>query len=372
MDSSSGTDNLIAALEQSNRVCKVSLSAFVDWQLEKVLDLMQVPFPELTDLNLYTSRTTVPVIPDSFLDGFAPRLRNVTLSGIPFPGLPNLLFSATHLVQLLLFNIPHTGYFSPEAIVALLSVSSSLETLTLQFPSPQSYPHWETRRPPPSRRSVIPALISFNFKGVTEYLEDLVIFIDAPQLDDMRIHFFNQIDFDTPRLAQFINRTPKLWKPNAIVRFDDYSARVEFRPGLGYLEIRISCRELDWQFSSIEQVCNSSLYPLSTAEALCIDHRYWRPIWRNDVIENTVWLRLLSPFTAAKDLYLFKEFAPGIAAALQELIGGRITEVLPSLQKIYVEGLEPSGPFQENIGRFIAARQLSDHTITVSGWDTGR
>jgi hypothetical protein len=69
-----------------------------------------------------------------------------------------------------------------------------------------------------------------------------------------------------------------------------------------------------------------------------------------------------------KNLYLSKEFAPGIAAALQELVGSRITELLPSLQNILVEGLEPSGPFQENIGQFVAARQLSGHPIAVYNW----
>ena len=91
-------------------------------------------------------------------------------------------------------------------------------------------------------------------------------------------------------------------------------------------------------------------------------------VWKNDAIDNTLWLELLLPFTAVKDLYLGKEFAPGVAVALQDLIGG-ITEVLPSLQNIFVEGLEPSGPFQENIGRFVAARQLSDHPIATSDWD---
>jgi hypothetical protein len=55
-------------------------------------------------------------------------------------------------------------------------------------------------------------------------------------------------------------------------------------------------------------------------------------------------------------------------AALQELIGGRIAEVLLSLQNIFVEGLESLGPFQENIERFVAARQLSGHPIAVSVW----
>ena len=39
-----------------------------------------------------------------------------------------------------------------------------------------------------------------------------------------------------------------------------------------------------------------------------------------------------------------------------------------SLQNIFVEGLELSGPFQENIRQFVAARQLSDHSITTSVW----
>jgi hypothetical protein len=44
-------------------------------------------------------------------------------------------------------------------------------------------------------------------------------------------------------------------------------------------------------------------------------------------------------------------------------------EVLSSLQNIFVKELEPSGPFQENIGRFIVARQLSGHPVAISEWD---
>ena len=186
----------------------------------------------------------------------------------------------------------------------------------------------------------------------------------------MEMTFFNQIDFDTRRLAQFINRTPKLGKRDAAVQFNDDFAVVGLSPGT--LSIAISCMEPDWQLSSIEQVCNSSLYPLSTVGDLYIDHDYLKLVWKNEAIENTLWLQLLLPFTAVKNLYLTKDFAPGIAAALTELVGERITEVLPNLQNIFVKGLEPSGPFQENIGQLVAARQLSDHTITISDWDGRR
>jgi F-box-like len=376
---SSGTDNIVAALgqaAQSNHVCQVDLH-LADWQWEKVLAPMQVSFPELTVMQLSSHGETPPVIPDSFLGGSAPRLRTFDLDGIPFPGLPNLLFSATHLVYLRLVNIPHSGYISPEAIVAPLSVLSSLETLSLGFQSPQSRPDWESRSPPPLKHSILPALRRLHFKGITEYLEELVARIDTPQLDLMHINFFNQIDFNCPRLAQFINCTPTLRARNeAHLQFDDSTVSVTLRYQTSTLSfcnlliINISCREPDWQLSSIEQVCNSSLHhPLSTAEDLYIEHRYSELVWKNDAIETTLWLEFLPPFAAVKNLYLSRESAPGIAAALQELIGGRITEVLPSLQNIFVKGLKPSGPLQENFGQFVAARQLSGHPIAISVWD---
>ncbi len=151
LTSTSGADDIVVALRHSNRVCEVDL-----WgpyrELEKVLAAMQVPFPELTRLRLLSFDKTLPVIPDSFLGGSSPRLRHFELWGIPFPGLPKLLLSATHLVNLDLSSIPHSGYLSPEAMVALFSVLSSLKSLHLKFRSRQSHPDWESRRPPPLKR----------------------------------------------------------------------------------------------------------------------------------------------------------------------------------------------------------------------------
>jgi len=104
-------------------------------------------------------------------------------------------------------------------------------------------------------------------------------------------------------------------------------------------------------------------------EDLYINHRYLQLVWKDDAIENTLWLELLLPFPVVKNLYLSETFAPGIATALQELVWGRITEVLPSLQNIFVERPEPSGPFQENIGQFVTARQHSGHPVAISVWE---
>jgi len=365
MTSSSVADDIIAVLGQSNRVREVHLSGLADRQLEYVLAAMQVPFSELTWLSLDSDGETPPVVPDSFLGGSAPLLRLFQLDDIPFPGLPKLLLSATHLVHLYLYNIPHSGYFSPEAMASLLSVLSSLKRLVLHFQSPQSRPDRESRRPPPSRRSVVPALTRFDFKGATEYLEDVVTYIDAPQLDHLLISFFDQTDFDSPRLAQFISHTPILADCDAHVDFHDSAASVALRSRSEVVEIEISCSEPDWQLPSVAQVCNTCLPPLSTIEHLFILNGYLK-LLGYDVSEDTLWLELLLSFPAVTNLYLPEYSAPGIVAALQEMVGA---EVLPSLQNIFVEGLEPSGPFQEDIMEFVTARQLSGHPISFFVWD---
>ena len=60
----SGTDNVTVALGQSNRVCEVSLwYPTTGQQLEEVLAAMEAPFPELTDLRLWSHFETPSVIP---------------------------------------------------------------------------------------------------------------------------------------------------------------------------------------------------------------------------------------------------------------------------------------------------------------------
>ena len=71
---------------------------------------------------------------------------------------------------------------------------------------------------------------------------------------------------------------------------------------------------------------------------------------------------------AVKNLYLSENFASLIAPALQELVEGRATGVLPALQNIFLEGLESSESVQESIGKFVAARQAADHPIVISSW----
>ena len=361
-------DNIIAVLERSDRVFHIFLY-FKGLDLDKLSAAMQVPFPELTFLSLSSNGKTVSALPDSFLGGSAPRLGYLRLEGISFPGLPKLLLSATHLVHLFIYNIPNSGYFSPEAIVTALFTLTRLERLWLDFESPQSRPDPEHQHPPPPTRSVLPNLRYFEFKGDSEYLEVVVAHIDAPRLFNLRTTFFNDIVFDTPQLTQFISRKPTMEAlEKAHVTFDGTAAAVQVSSLTGKydrLVVEIPCKELDWQVSSMEQICTSCLPPLPTLDLHIDGNPHYRQHWQANV-ENAPWLRLLRPFTSVENLYLSEEIARRIVPALQELVGVRATEVLPALENIFLEEGQRSGPLQEGIQEVVAVRQATNHPIAVS------
>jgi hypothetical protein len=375
-----GVDSILAALGHKDRVCEIVFRHILSSLWENALPAMQVPLPALTRLDLVSEDEAMPVVPDSFLEGSAPRLRSLYMTRIPFPGLPKLLSYDTYLVDLELYDVPQSGYISPDTMVTCLSALTSLESLRLEFESPRARAIQERglRRPPPQTRSALPALTYFSFRGVSEYLEDLVAGIDAPFLDELNITFFHQLILDTPQLAQFIGRTPNLKAHNeAHVVFLDDAVQVQLG-SMQQISMRTTCKAPDWQLSFVAQVCSSSLSLMPSLEHLYIcEGIYPRSRWQDD-IENDQWLELLHPFTTVKNLYLSKGVVPRIALALQELVGQRLTEVLPALQDLLLEepcplGLveEPhlSGPVQENIEKFVASRLLSNHPIVVSHWD---
>jgi hypothetical protein len=270
-------------------------------------------------------------------------------------------------------NIPHSGYISPEAMATCLSGLTSLEELYFQFESPQSSPDEEGRRSPPPTRSVLPALMGFSFKGVNEYLEELVARIDTPRLHRLSATFFYDIDYNTPELIRLVSHSSIFKAPNeAHVFFDNRTASVKLQPqapNIEYFHVEISCREPNQQLASVAEICTTFLPLLSTTENLFIYEPVHSPLYWKDGIENIEWLELLLPFAAVKNLYVSKQFAPRIAPALQEMIGGGTIEVLTALQNLYLEGFQPSESVEEGIERFSSARRLTNHPVAISLWD---
>jgi hypothetical protein len=184
-DGEPSVKNIIAALERNDRVCQIDLYLVTNSRLGYVTNsaAMQKPFPELTHLHFRLYSPSIgPILPDSFLGGTAPRLRSLSLNGVPFPRLPKLLLSATHLVHLDLRDIPRSGYIPPEAMATSLSALTSLKSLRLHFRYPRPRPSLGSRRlpPPPLTRCILPSFTEIEFKGASEYLEEILARIDAP------------------------------------------------------------------------------------------------------------------------------------------------------------------------------------------------
>jgi hypothetical protein len=364
-------DNVLATLERHDRICDIKIWNISSSLWEKALPLMQKPFPTLTDLDLRRKGELASVAPDSFLGGSATRLRRLTLGGIPFPGLPKLLLSATHLVHLELYDIPDSGYIGPEAMVTCLSALTGLQFFKLESRQAPPPSEWNRRCTGSSTRALLPSLTGFTFEGASGYLEDIVNKIDAFQLDRLEIILDEPI-FDTQQLAQFISRVPKLKTCNQVrLWLGDYRAAVNVfslskTTNNAFLRLQVWYGQRDVQMSPLVQLCTSFLPQalISTVEGLIIDGESYD--WRAEQGDNDLilWRELLQPFTAVKDLYLSWscEIPSRIAPVLQELVGERVFELFPVLQNI---SLQTSRPVPEGIKQFVAARQLTSHPISV-------
>ncbi|KAI0279649.1 hypothetical protein BGY98DRAFT_1096028 [Russula aff. rugulosa BPL654] len=335
---------------------------------------MHKSFLVLTDLWLESDDETASVEPELFLGGSAPCLQSLQLIYITFPGLPKLLLSAAHLTDLQLFDISHSGYISPEAMTSCFSVLIRLEKLILEFKSPESFPFREDRPPPPSTRTLLPALAVFQFYGVSEYLEDLVVRIDTPQLDKLKISLFHQFIPDTSQLVLFINRLPKL-KAHIEIHVHFYESGRSgvyvklgrfFDKGLGILY-----EVVDWPVLSVAQVCTSSLFQAfsATVEHLYICDEY-DSSWRDIQGESNRWLELLRPFTSVKSLYLSHVIVRCIVPALRELVGEKVAEVLPAMKTLFLPDFDLLGPASvpEAIRSFVSGRQFFGRPVAVSHW----
>ena len=366
-------DNTIAALEHNDRVCQIDLGRGPTSQLEYIANsaAMQKPFPELTRLWLYGLK----VESISFLGGTTtPRLRLLYLDDVPFPAFPKLLLSATHLVHLDLDITPL--YIPPEAMATSLSALTDLESLCIRFLDLLLNHTLESRRlPPPLTRSILPNLTKFEFYGPSEYLEVILVRIDSPRLNKMYTIFYREVTFDRPQFFQFISRCPMLRTLEKAQIAINYEAMI-FKSSsqttdYGDGEIRVEIRsDSSWQLSSLAQAwTSSSLPPVHTLQDLYIFEDRLYPPYRQGDVENKLWLDFLRSFVALKNLYLSEEFVTHFAPALQELVGGRTTEVLPNLENIFLEGFQSSGPLHEGIEKFVAARRLTSHPVAVSLWD---
>lgn len=358
-------DNLFAALERRDRVQVVEIRMLFSL-FEKLATAMREPLPALTHLRLESDTFTIsPIIPDTFLSGFAPRLQTIYIAAVPFPAAPTLISSARDLVDVDLRDIPQSGFIPPEAMVASLAALSKLECLTFGFEWGMSY--HDRIHLPSITRIVLPSLTRFVFDGLFEYFEDFVAHIEAPQLDYLHIKYLDEdpgTDYQIPQLCRFIDRSEKL-KLSCFRRADldvrPFTAIVDLLTNGGDSE---SSFRLSIQEDAIGQVVNQLSVLLTDVDRLFID------AFMGDgekLGQGIRWLELFRPFTATKALSVDDELSCYIPLALKSVTSERAAEVLPALNLLR---LKKKWRKSEAVKKFVAARQNVGRPVTIVSDDT--
>lgn len=375
-----------ATLKHRDRVCQINLDLTWESDLKGFFETLEEPFPVLINLNLYTMVNGLwdgnPLNPVKFLGG-STRLQSLSLTGIPFPGLPKYLLSFTDLVDLRLNEIPLCGFFSPDAMVTALSALTRLKVLHLTHlygPRFPSLPDRENRHLPLVTRTVLPlpSLTVLRVKGDNEHLEDFMARIDAPLLDYLEVAFTwtsinRDIVLDTRQLLRFISRIPNFQAPDkAHIGIDTYTSKcwINFlwpKHISSTVRLEIHCFMPEQQIPHLVQFCHPPFFPLPTLKYLYIGGGQYLPQSQLSSVEHTLWPEILQPFTAIKNLYLTKEFASAIAHALQG-VAGEGAMILPTLENVFIE-FQPSGSVHDAIGKFAAVRQLSGHPVVIHHLD---
>ena len=364
-------ENAIAALEHEGRVSQISVYDNSNHALRRFVEAMNRSFPALDDLSIESKDCTSMVLPDSFLGGCAPRLRSLRLHNVAFLALPKLLLSATGLVNLSLSHVTRSERLSPEVVVNFLSLLTVLERFSIEFKPSGRHLNQSNRRPC-SARTVLPALTTLFFQGMTEYFDDFFPAFNAPLLKHVGVQFFDPPTFDFMRITSLLGLTETFEMP--------HQAYILFAHRL--VDVIVSPRKSteDDKMLRLSMVCGFSgcyltqaYYP-SPSSSLQFTVEDGRQHSRSTTVdgETTHWLELLRHFPATENLYLFERVAPCIAFALQELAQEEVAGVLPALQNLFIENLQSSGPVEDAIGKFAAARKLSGHLVTVQCWVRGR
>jgi hypothetical protein len=142
-----------------------------------------------------------------------------------------------------------------------------------------------------------------------------------------------------------------------------------FPPIRGFDEgfrLKISC-ERYWDTSPLVQVFASFLPSIHMVDHLYLYPNRYSSIYLSPVYQG--YKKFFHFLTGVKNLYISEELTECIASDLKDLARERVANVLPALECILLEDLQPSRTDQEHIGQFAAARQLLGHPVTISTWN---
>ena len=358
-------ENIMVALKHTDRVGSISLT--VTNSLLGRLSTISESFSELEELFLMSRDNVRLTLPGAFRWGS--RLHTLRSTRIAIPTLPQLLSPSTSLVNLQLHEVPKIGCFHPGAFAKALCGMTRLETLSLHFHSLPPRRNYVGLSPQLRERVVLPSLTYLQYRGTSKYLDTFVARIDAPRLGDIDITFFSQPTMDASQLGRFIERIELQTSPSQaevqisahVISISSTNSSASTR-----LRLQIPCKQLDWQLSSMTQVCDQFSPFLRHVKNLGIDTTQ-SSSGQNDV-GSEQWMQLVRSFGGANDFRIAGIHATDILCALHAADGGHTTDTtMPTaLYNIRVQSSMPAdGSFWDAVQSLITSRLLFDHPLRL-------
>jgi len=132
------------------------------------------------------------------------------------------------------------------------------------------------------------------------------------------------------------------------------------------LQLQISCEQLDWQLSSMAQVCDQFSPFLFRVKNLGINTT--RSSSEQDDVDGEQWLELVRSFGGARDFWVAGGLTTDILCALRPAEGEHTTysTVLPALRNLRVQKpMAIDEPLWDAAQSFITSRRLSSHPVEL-------
>jgi hypothetical protein len=361
-------EGILLALKQRHRVRHLRLAFHVQ-KLQKIVMAIDEEFPILEYLIVYhfTNNSTALMLPETLQ---APNLHHLTLGGFACPIRPRLHPTAAGLVTLSLVIIHPSAYFQPNILLQWISFIPQLESLDIvfTFPVPNRDVERQLTHTPITTHITLPNLRFFWFRGVSAYLEAVVCRITAPRLENLKIRLFKQLTFSFPRFPHFMNTTENPRFNYVVIMFRDkeIDVRMFFREAdTNAFRIRVDCWHLDWQVSSVAQICNALSQVFSAVEHLTLRHEaHGQSSEEHNDVDRIEWRKILRPFINVKTLRVEDGLVEELSRCLRLEDGELPLELLlvPELQELTYSGSHDTGdPFTS----FIDARQNAGRPVTL-------
>ncbi|KAH8976726.1 hypothetical protein EDB86DRAFT_1545752 [Lactarius hatsudake] len=369
-DAAGKEEDVLFLLQHRERVRRIHIEAPAT-SLLGLLGSMDGEYPALQHLVIHSytekpsaSSTTSVELPTKLQ---APLLHHLTLFNVRSPVGSKLLLRAEGLVTFELLDIADSLEAHPAHLVAQLAHMAQLERLVIHFR--KALPNRTVERTLSrvvSTLTAFPRLKFLSFRGGSAYLEGMLARISAPSLQTLSLNLFAQLTFDLPCLVRFVCAHAEADGAGfqfhaAALHFDaeaacvllDSRATDPCQARSNPVQLRVSCRVLDWQLAAIVQICGALAPLFGGVERLTLGLHISHP--NSDAnsspdvdldSDRAQWHSLIRVFGGAKTL----ELAGPRAQHLRRMLLPLPVELLPALQTLLGGNVEQFGGNGELLG----------------------